>query len=106
MKEEPDHVRRNREPETIRNSERGDLSQVPTIRHLTGQDTVDRERQGRSVVEQGDDQDHKRRQVEVVRGREDGEAVVDMDRDGTGVDGVVAYTLEDLAGTVDGVDDR
>ena len=53
MKGGSNHIRRNCEPETMRNSKCKDLSQVPTIRHLTSQDTVDRERHDRTIVEQG-----------------------------------------------------
>ena len=99
------HVRREREVETVRNGVGEDLSEIPAVRLVRGQDTVDGEGHDGTIVEKGDDQDHERREVELEREGEDGEADNDTDGDRARVDGVVAHTLEDDARAADGVDD-
>ena len=99
------HVRREREVETVRDGVREDLSETPTVGAVRGQDTVDGEGHDGTVVEEGDDQNHERREVELEREGEDGEADDDTDRDGASVDGVVPHTLEDNTRAANGVDD-
>ena len=96
---------RQREVETVRNGEREDLGQVPTVRSIRGEHTVNGERHDRAVVEEGNDQDHERREVELEREGEDSEADDDTDRDGVSVDDVVPHTLEDNARAANGMDD-
>lgn len=44
------------------------------IRSHRGQDTVERKRHDRSVVQDGDDEDHEGREVEPVRGKSECES--------------------------------
>ena len=89
---------------TVCDSEGEDLSQVPSVGGVGRQDTIDRERHDGTVVQERDDKNHERREVELVGKREDGEADNDTDGDGAGVDGIVAHTLEDLTRALDSVD--
>ena len=104
-KAEEKDVRRHREVETVRDGVGEDLSEIPRVRSVGGQDAVDREGEDGTVVEKGDDQDHEGRELELVREGKDGEADDDTDGDGTSVDGVVAHALEDNTRALDGVND-
>lgn len=94
-----------REPETVGDGVGEDLGQVPRVGGVRGQDTVNGEGHDGTVVEERDDKDHERREVELVGEGEDTEADDDTDGDGAGVDRVVAHTLEDDTGSADGMDD-
>ena len=96
---------RQREVETVRKSVGEDLGKIPRVGRVRGQDTVNGKGHDGTVVEQGDDQDHEWREVELEREGEDREADDDTDGNGAGVDRVVPHTLEDDTGTADGVDD-
>ena len=96
--------RRNRQVDTISNSICENLSQVPRVRRIRRQDTVNRKCHNRAVVKKGNNQNHERREIEFVRERKDREADDDTDGDGACVDGVVTHTLEDDTRAADGVD--
>jgi hypothetical protein len=115
------------EVETVGEREGEDLSEVPRVGSGRGKDTVEREGHDRSVVEEGDDEDHEGREVELESEGHDGETDDDTDGDGASVDRVVAlrgkgresaseggrerkrretnHALEDDTGLADGVDD-
>ena len=100
------NLRGHGEVETVSNGIGEDLGQVPGVGGVRGQDTIDRESHDGTVVEERDDQDHERREVELVGKGEDGEADDDTDGHSAGVDGVVAHTLEDDTRSANGVDTK
>ena len=98
------HLRRHGEVQTVRNGVRKDLREIPRVRRIRGQHTVDRERHDSAVVQQRDNQHHERREVKLVSKGQDAEAYHDTDRHRTGINGVVTHTLEDDTRPADGVD--
>lgn len=99
------NIRGRGEDKTVSNSVSIDLGQVPAIGSVRRKDTVDGEGHDGTIVEERDDKNHERREVELVDKGEDGEADDDTDGDGTSVNGVVTHTLEDDTRLADGVDD-
>jgi len=90
---------------TVRNSVSEDLSKIPGIWCHGGKDAINGERHDGTVIKESDNQDHERRELELVGKDEDGEADDDTDGNGAGVDGVVPHTLEDDTRSADGVND-
>lgn len=70
-----------------------------------GGERTDGKGHDRAVVEERDDEDHERREIELERKGHDRETEDNTDGDGAGVDRVVAHALEDDSGLADGVDD-
>lgn len=91
------------EVETVTDTVGENLCQVPRIGSGGWQDTVEGESHDCTVVEDSDDKNHERREVELPDKGHDGEADNDTDGNGTSVDGVVPHSLENDTGTVDGV---
>ena len=58
-----------------------------------------------SIVEEGNDQNHEGREVELVSERKDGGADDDTDSDSAGVDRILPHTLENDTGIADGMND-
>ena len=61
------------EEETVRESEGEDLAEVPRVRSRRRQDAVEREGHDGTVVEERNDQNHERREVELEGKGHDGE---------------------------------
>ena len=81
-----------------------DLSKIPRVGGGRGQDSVEGEGHDGTIVKNGDDKNHERREVELPDEGHDSETDDNSDGDSTSVDGVVSHTLEDNSGSVDGVD--
>lgn len=69
------------------------------------QDSVEGQGHDGTIVQDGDDQDHEGREVELPDEGHQGEADDNSDGNGTSVDGVVSHTLENNSGTSNGVND-
>jgi hypothetical protein len=71
-----------------------DFSKVPMVRALTGQHSVQGEGHDGTIVEEGNDQDHEGREIELKSKGHDSKTDDNTDCDSTSVDGVVSHTLE------------
>lgn len=91
--------------ETVTNTVHEDFGQVPRVGSVRRQDSVEGQGHDGTVVQDGNDQNHEGREVELPDEGHQGEADDDSDGNGTGVDGVVSHTLENDSGTSDGVND-
>lgn len=78
------------EVETVSKGKGEDLSEVPRVGGRGGKNAVEGEGHDGSVVEEGDDEDHERREVKLEGKGHDGETDDDTDGDGASVDRVVA----------------
>ena len=80
------NVRGQRKVQTIGNSKGENLGQVPTVGRHGRKYAIDGEGHDGTVVEESNNQDHERREIELVREREDGKADDDTDSDGASID--------------------